>query len=198
MGRAAAANSRDMLPCGAPLARTPSPAVPRESLYIPARPSLSDRVQQLIQTLQLVPHPEGGLFREVFRSPQRVSTRYGLDRSALTSIYFLLAAGQKSRWHRVAHDESWHFYEGDPIELLIVSPDLATVERRMLGPAANGTTPVAIVPAGCWQAARCSGRYALAGCTVGPGYEGADFALMNDHADAARMRERHPELAALL
>lgn len=160
---------------------------------------MSDRVEHLIRTLGLVPHPEGGRFHEVFRSPQRVSTRYGLDRSAMTTIYFLLAEGQKSRWHRVAHDETWHFYEGDPLELLCVAPDLASLERHVLAPADAGARPVAVVPAGFWQAARPLGRYTLAGCTVSPGYEDADFSLMSDHAEtAARLERRHPELAALL
>ena len=115
------------------------------------------RAAELIRVLGLVPHPEGGHFGEVFRSalPVRPAGR-DVSRAALTSIYFLLAAGERSRWHRVAADEAWHFYEGDPLELFWTTPDGATCETRRLGPVGAGVAPVAVVPAGCWQADRKS------------------------------------------
>ena len=145
------------------------------------------RAAELIQILGLRPHPEGGHYREVFRS------------KALTSIYFLLAAGEQSRWHRVMADEAWHFYEGDPLDLMWLNPSGSDCTRRVLGPVSKAHAPVHVVPAGCWQAARPSGAYTLVGCSVGPGFEFADFALLADHAaEADALRRRFPDLAALL
>ncbi|HEU4926053.1 MAG TPA: cupin domain-containing protein, partial [Vicinamibacterales bacterium] len=129
----------------------------------------ADRVADLIDALNLTPHPEGGYFREVYRSAARVQPADGRDaRLALTTIYFLLVAGQVSRWHRVASDEVWHYYEGDPLELLVADAGFDVVSRRRLGPVGNGIEPVHVVVAGEWQAARPAGGYTLVGCTVGP------------------------------
>jgi len=158
------------------------------------------RAAELIQILGLRPHPEGGHYGEVFRSALevRVSDR-DTSRRALTSIYFLLAAGERSRWHRVLADEAWHFYEGAPLELLWLDPSGTDCTRRLLGPVAPGQAPVHVVPAGCWQAARPTGKYTLVGCSVGPGFEFADFTLLADHAaEADGLRRRFPDLAALL
>ena len=128
------------------------------------------RAQQLVDSLALQPHPEGGWYAEVFRSSERV-TRHadGAERSALTTIYFLLVAGTYSRWHRVASDEVWHFYDGDPLELFVGE------ERIVL----DGDRRVHVVPARAWQAARPLGAYSLVGCSVAPGFEFDDFE-MND------------------
>lgn len=143
--------------------------------------TLTARAQELADRLQLQPHPEGGLYREIFRSGLQVARQPdGQPRSALTSIYFLLPRGACSRWHRVRADEAWHHYEGGPIELLVLQEGATQVETWLLGPASADTLPVRVVPAGAWQAARPVGDYALAGCTVGPGFEFEDFALAAD------------------
>jgi predicted cupin superfamily sugar epimerase len=132
------------------------------------------RAQELIETLQLTPHPEGGFFREVFRSAKTVTPSDGRPiRSALTTIYFLLPAGAYSRWHQVLSDEVWHFYEGAPLELLCDDA------HWILGPVvlSGEQAPVHTIPAGAWQAARSLGEYTLVGCTVGPGFDFADFSL---------------------
>jgi predicted cupin superfamily sugar epimerase len=156
------------------------------------------RAAELIRTLALRPHPEGGHYGEVFRSPRRVRHENGgAERSALTTIYFLLTAGQHSRWHRVGADEAWHWYEGDPLELLRL--DDAGLRQLRLGPTAKDTRPVSVIGAGCWQAARTLGEYTLVGCSVAPGFEFEDFSLMADVPDAAaRLRAKHPELTGLL
>lgn len=124
------------------------------------------RARQLIDTLGLQPHPEGGWYREEFRSRSRVTRQSdGADRSALTTIYFLLVAGTESARHRVKSDEVWHFYEGDPLEL---STESETVTL-------DGDRRVHVVPANEWQWARPLGEYVLVGCTVGPGFEFDDF-----------------------
>jgi predicted cupin superfamily sugar epimerase len=158
------------------------------------------RAADLIQGLGLTPHPEGGYFREVYRSAARVHPLDGrADRLALTTIYFLLVAGQVSRWHRVASDEVWHHYEGGPLELLVADSGFDDVSRRLLGPVAETTQPVHVVVAGEWQAARPTGSYTLVGCTVGPGFEFADFQMLESLPDeAAALRRRHPEVAVFI
>ncbi|MGH7672511.1 MAG: cupin domain-containing protein, partial [Gemmatimonadales bacterium] len=115
------------------------------------------------------------------------------------SIYFLLAAGERSRWHRVWADEVWHYYEGDPLELVWLEGEEGVLRRARLGLPSAGKEPVAVIPAGCWQAARSRGAYTLVGCTVAPGFEFTDFAVLaNAPEEAARVRARYPELTDLI
>ncbi|HEX4822938.1 MAG TPA: cupin domain-containing protein [Candidatus Polarisedimenticolaceae bacterium] len=155
------------------------------------------RVDQLIRTLELAPHPEGGFYREIWRSHGRVEpvdARGG--RAALTSIYFLLPTGAISRWHRVRSDEIWHHYEGAPLELLLIPANEHRIERAHLGPLAEGQQPVHGVAAGSWQAARSLGAYTLVGCAVAPGFEFADFELLSDRPElATQICEALPEAA---
>jgi predicted cupin superfamily sugar epimerase len=158
------------------------------------------RSHDLIASLGLIAHPEGGYYREVYRSSASVkpSDRREL-RPALTTIYFLLTQGQFSRWHRVQSDEVWHFYEGVPLDLWLTSPEIGRVEHHRLGPPDAVQQPVLVVPAGWWQAARSSGAYTLTGCTVGPGFDFDDFALAaDDPASAAAFRRLGGPTAALL
>jgi predicted cupin superfamily sugar epimerase len=158
------------------------------------------RAAQLITMLDLRPHPEGGYYREVFRSAAFVQP---LDprppRLALTTIYFLLAEGEVSRWHRVASDEAWHFHEGDPLELFMLDPQRQQLSRHLLGAVGKDSRPVHVVPGGVWQAARTTGAYTLVGCTVGPGFDFADFHMLRDvPADVARWRAYLGAAAAYL
>jgi predicted cupin superfamily sugar epimerase len=132
---------------------------------------------ELVSKLSLQPHPEGGWYREIYRSAERVETARG-SRSALTAIYYLLEQGQLSRWHVVQSDELWHFYSGAALELFEYDPLSRRCARHVLGPIASDSTPVAVIPAGAWQAARSLGPWTLVGCTVGPGFEFADFQLV--------------------
>jgi predicted cupin superfamily sugar epimerase len=155
---------------------------------------------RLASRLLLEPHPEGGRYRQLHRSASvvKVPSR-GVERPALTAILFLLASGEVSRWHRVLSDEAWHFHEGEPLELLVVDADFAAVRRHVLGLASEGHEPLAVVPAGAWQAARPLGALALAACDVGPGFDFADFTLLADLPEgAARLRTSFPDLAGLL
>jgi predicted cupin superfamily sugar epimerase len=159
------------------------------------------RVAELIAALDLQPHPEGGFYRQMFRSEVQVTPVDGRGlRAALTTIYFLLPKGSFSRWHQVASDEVWHLYEGGPLELLELSASGESVVRHRLGPVGNGTdAPVCTIGAGIWQAARPLGDYAFVGCTVGPGFDWADFRLLaDDHARAAAVRAALPDLAMLI
>jgi predicted cupin superfamily sugar epimerase/RimJ/RimL family protein N-acetyltransferase len=160
---------------------------------------LNARAVALIRDLQLTPHPEGGHYRELFRSDERVTAADGRVRAAVTTIYYLLQAGEHSRWHRVSSDEVWHFCEGDPLDLMVLSADHADVRHHRLGAIDAGGRHTVTVRTGEWQAARPTGEYALAGCTVSPGFDFADFAMARDLPDvAAAIRARHPGLALLL
>lgn len=146
------------------------------------------RVAALIERLGLECHPEGGRFRQVYKSSARVDVTDGrAARAAMTTIYYMLEEGEVGRWHRVRSDEVWHFYEGDALELLVAPPDLSRVERRRLSVVGDGEGPVTIVPADWWQAARPLGAFALVGCTVAPGFEFEDFAFLSDAPEAARL-----------
>ena len=155
-------------------------------------------VDALIERYQLQPHPEGGWYRELHRSPLAVQRADGEGRSALTLILVLLPGGAVSRWHRVAAaDESWHFIGGDPLELLQLPPEGGTPECCRLGFALEDPSllPVAVVPAGCWQAARSLGAWSLVSCCVGPGFSFADFSLL---AECPGAPQPPAPLAALL
>src|SRR5690349_23623624 len=110
----------------------------------------------LIDRLQLKPHPEGGWFREIHRAAETVATARG-NRSALTTIYYLLERNQLSRWHVVQSDEIWHFYAGAPLELIVYDPATRSCKSSVLDTPAHEREPVAIVRAGEWQAARSLG-----------------------------------------
>lgn len=153
----------------------------------------------LIAELGLVPHPEGGHYREVYRSPLVVQdVARGVRRDALTAIHFLLRAGERSRWHRVQADEVWHHAGGDALELLLLDPALEHHVRMPLGALADGHAPFHVVPAGWWQAALPLGRHALCNCFVAPGFTFEDFTLMMSAEDRERVRTRWPHLAALI
>lgn len=159
---------------------------------------MDEKAAALIQRLKLEPHPEGGHYREIWRSANMVQPDDGRDeRRAVTTIYFLLAAGEHSRWHRVRSDEVWHFYDGDPLELLTAPRDLLSVETVVLGPGPSDRH-VHTVPANSWQAARSTGSFSLVGCTVAPGFEFEDFCFLADDAQALdRLSRSRPELVAL-
>jgi predicted cupin superfamily sugar epimerase len=145
------------------------------------------RVEALIAQLSLRAHPEGGYYAETFRSADAVHTADARgERSALTAIWFLLVGGSASAWHRVMSDEAWHWYEGDPLELIVASPDGGDMQHIVLASFTLGGVPQYVVPAGWWQAARPLGAYALVGCTVGPGFDFRDFTLLRDVAASAR------------
>lgn len=140
---------------------------------------MSDYSKTLISKLGLLPHPEGGYYKEIYRSDSEVNYHSG-KRPALTTIYFLLEKEQASRWHEVDADEVWHYYEGDALELFLMPPDFSRIEKILLGEVSTGLQPVRVVPAGWWQAARPAGEFALCGCTVAPGFEFAGFRFLNE------------------
>ena len=125
----------------------------------------------VIKLLDLKPHPEGGHFRETFRDTKLID-----GRAASTAIYFLLAKGERSHWHRVDAVEIWHFHAGAPLALSIAEEAKVKI-IRLGGDLAAGEQPQAIVPAHAWQAAESLGDWTLVGCTVAPGFEFSGFEL---------------------
>lgn len=139
----------------------------------------------VVRRLGLLPHPEGGFYRETYRSALTLDLPDGRRRAAATAIHYLLPAGAWSTWHRVASDEIWHHYDGGALRLHLLG---AGTRRLWSG------DPQAVVPAGVWQAAEPEDRAVLCGCTVAPGFDFADFEL--GHAEA--LVAAYPEQEALI
>ncbi|MDD4963479.1 MAG: cupin domain-containing protein [Gallionella sp.] len=154
-------------------------------------------MKTLIASLQLQPHPEGGWYREIFRSPTSLDTPRG-KRAALTTIYYLLGEGQISRWHVVESDEIWHFYAGFTLELFAYDPQTRKLTTYRLGDFESGGQSVAIIPAGVWQAARVVSGHALMGCTVAPGFDFGDFQFVADVPDYVECFKRELEAYSVL
>ena len=125
---------------------------------------------EVIARYELTPHPEGGHYRETFRACAEDG-----GRGAVTSIYYLLKAGEVSAWHRVDAVEIWHYHAGDALRLEL-SLDGIEIERHRLG-VGEGASPQVTVPVGAWQSARPEGAWTLVGCTVAPAFEFSGFEL---------------------
>ena len=144
--------------------------------------------------LKLLPHPEGGWYRETWRAREtipRTALPAGFhgDRSAGTSIYFLLRGGFPSRLHRIASDEVWHFYQGSPLSVHVLGDDGIRQTLRLGSDPSAGQWLQAVVPAGSWFGAESEGDWSLCGCTVAPGFDFADFEL----GSRAKLLGRFPE-----
>ena len=138
-------------------------------------------MQALIDKYKLVPHPEGGYYAVVYESKQSVTSPVvNKDRKAVTHIYFLLLKGQLSIFHKVAHDEIWNFYEGDPLKLIKYNG--SKVEEDIIGSGCSDY--VSVVEGGVYQAAESTGVYSLVGCTVAPGFEFEDFSFLRDEVES--------------
>jgi uncharacterized protein len=128
---------------------------------------VSDEAADLIRTLNMRPHPEGGHYREVFRD----NRPGGRGRAHSTGIYFILRAGELSRWHRIDATEAWHFYRGSPLQLSIAPPRGPAVHHVLGNDIASDQRPQIVVPPNTWQSAKSLGAYTLVGCTVAPGFD---------------------------
>ena len=127
---------------------------------------------EIIRLLDLMPHPEGGHYRETFRDTRMVD-----GRAASTAIYYLLARGERSHWHRVDAVEIWHWHAGAALRLEISADGRAHATHRLGPDLAAGEAPQVVVPARHWQAAESEGDWTLVGCTVAPGFEFSGFEL---------------------
>ncbi len=143
-------------------------------------------VEELIAKYQLIPHPEGGYFRETYRSEGVISQqvlpeKFKGDRNYCTGIYFLLPQGKKSCLHRIQSDEMWHFYLGGSMTLILMHEDYG-VQKMILGSnILAGEQVQFVVPAGWWFGGypNTESSYSFVGCTVAPGFDFADFELAN-------------------
>eukprot|EP01064_Diplonema_japonicum_P024450 TRINITY_DN35017_c0_g1_i1.p1 TRINITY_DN35017_c0_g1~~TRINITY_DN35017_c0_g1_i1.p1 ORF type:complete len:166 (+),score=22.03 TRINITY_DN35017_c0_g1_i1:91-588(+) len=155
----------------------------------------SHNVQEVIQKLGLQPHPEGGYYKQTYRSAEEVDVE-GAHRRAATDIYFLITDDMPSRFHRLRYGiETWHFYYGSAMEVVEISTT-GVLSKTRLGPDFLGDDVLQhSVPHGCWFAARMLGAgYALVGCTCAPGFEFSDFIL----ADRPALNEQYPHLAGII
>ncbi|MXV16591.1 cupin domain-containing protein [Hufsiella ginkgonis] len=148
-----------------------------------------------IEALQLLPHPEGGFYKEVFRSPGEVlRTGESIPRQAFTSIYYLLEGADYSGFHRIASDEIWYFHKGDPLVIHIIGAAGELISRE-LSDQPGGNLSVT-VPAGLWFAAELPGKqgFTLASCAVAPGFDFREFEM----ASRLQLAADHPVHAALI
>ena len=154
------------------------------------------RARELIDLLGLQPHPERGHFVETYRAPLVVGgLPHGAPRNASTAIYFLIARDAPTTYlHRLLSDELFHFYEGGPLDVLLLGPGDAGVVRRLGTNLAAGERPQIVIPAGTWFAAELAdgASHCLFGCTVAPGFDFADFEL----AAGPELATRYPAHAA--
>lgn len=160
----------------------------------PAHPALD-----LVARLQLARHPEGGWYRETYRSEEAIPAsalpaRFTGARAFSTAIHFLLERGDISALHRIRSDELWHFHAGSALVVHAIFPDGACRSWRLGSDLAAGEQFQVVVPAGCWFGAEPAGEYALVGCTVAPGFDFADFEL----GDRQRLLADYPQHATLV
>jgi uncharacterized protein len=153
--------------------------------------------EEWIHVLGLVPHPEGGHYRETYRAASTI-TPSGRDspRSLSTAIYFLLQGHEVSALHRLHSDELWHFHAGSTLRVVELTPDGALHQHRLGLDVEGGEQPQAVIPAGSWfgaQVADATG-FALVGCTVAPGFDFADFEL----GDGAELRARYARFGEIV
>lgn len=147
---------------------------------------------EVIALLQLEKHPEGGAYRETYRS--HVAAHTPEDRSVCTAIYYLLRRGERSAWHRVRYDERYHFYSGDALELSLITSDGQWSRHRLGADLRAGERPQRLIPGGVWQSAISLGAFSLIGCTVSPGFDFRDFEMI----EAERLIDAFPQLSTNL
>jgi uncharacterized protein len=158
------------------------------------------KAEYWIEKLQLAPHPEGGYFRQTYRSGLGIAREalpagFGGARAASTAIYFLLAGKNFSAFHRLRSDEVWHFYAGDPLVVHVIDPE-GKYSRILLGcDLEAGQVLQAVVPAGCWFSSHVAdwNSFAVVGCTVAPGFEFEDFE-MGKREELVREYPQHREM----
>lgn len=155
-------------------------------------------VDQIVKILNLTPHPEGGFYRETYRSETSID---GLDqfdgpRNCSTGIYFLITKNTRSHLHKIKSDEMWHFYGGDPLKIVMLSESGEYSEQLVGSNLEKEESFQFVVPAGVWFGAEVAegGEYSLAGCTVSPGFDFKDFEM----ADKAQMVSKFPNHRSFL
>jgi predicted cupin superfamily sugar epimerase len=157
--------------------------------------------QDIIKKLNLEPHPEGGYFRETYRSEGKIpqealSEEFSGDRNCSTSIYFLLTSDQFSAFHRIKQDEIWHFYDGSPVRIHMIS-ETGAYSHVVVGRDLDaGQVPQYVVKGGVWFASEVVGddSFSFVGCTVSPGFDFDDFELPTRH----KLLKLYPDLKSII
>ena len=146
---------------------------------------------EIIKQLKLLPHPEGGWFREILRSENYVIRKDGEKRNNITGIYYMLLKNEISTWHRVnSSDEIWIYLRGAPLNLWCL--DDGNKELRKLSIDSNN--PIEMIPSGYWQAASSIGAFTLTSCCVGPGFDFSDFEMLRNLDPSLRPTKALKEL----
>ncbi len=142
------------------------------------------RAQELIRTLDLEPHPEGGFYKRIYAASKQVEVN-GLLRPAITSICFLLTPDAPSKWHRIDAVEVWDWQEGSAMELLMYDESAQSLSRTQLDTSARGGQLLQSVPANTWQTARTHGEYTLVNCSVSPGFMWSALEMLDESSELA-------------
>ncbi len=165
---------------------------------------MPNTIEEIVSRLELLPHPEGGYYKETYRSegeiPEAVLGKdYVGERNYATSIYFLLTSENFSAFHRIKQDEIWHFYDGSPIQLHMIDQE-GNYSSQLIGKElSNGELPQILVPGGVWFASEVAegGSYSLAGCTVSPGFDFQDFELRSGE-ELSKLYPQHEKIVRRL
>ncbi|MDH7444368.1 cupin domain-containing protein [Aquimarina sp. 2201CG14-23] len=149
---------------------------------------MEKKVQKIVTKLKMSPHPEGGFYKETYRSDgvipkDALQENFSGERNYCTAIYFLLTSENFSAFHRIKQDEIWHFYEGSSLYVHVISPDGIYTRHAVGMNLEKGESPQLVVPAGCWFASSVKDEkgYSFVGCTVSPGFDFEDFELAEQH-----------------
>lgn len=162
---------------------------------------ISSKINQLVKSLNMLPHPEGGFYKEVYRSKNTISkdaleNKFSGDRSYCTSIYFLLTSENFSGFHRIKQDEIWNFYEGSPLLVHVIDKEGIYTCHEIGMDTSKELYPQLVVPAGAWFASSVKNKndYSFVGCTVAPGFDFEDFEL----AERTQLIEEYPQHSAII
>lgn len=157
--------------------------------------------ETIIQHLELLPHPEGGYYRETYRSPELIPAsglphRFGGERHVATAIYFLIEKNNFSALHKIKSDETWHFYAGDALEVIEMDEEGHLTRTAVGNNLAAGEVFQYTVKAGQWFGSRvkAGGNYSLVGCTVAPGFDFSDFEM----AGREKLSSRFPQHRSII
>ncbi len=158
-------------------------------------------IKRLVEQLDLKPHPEGGYYREIYRSDGSIpehalNGKYDGDRNYCTSIYFLLSSASFSAFHRIKQDEIWHFYQGSPAHIHVIDKDGNYVRHQIGMNLDSGQVPQVVVSGGQWFASEVpeDDGYCLVGCTVAPGFDFLDFEM----AERRLLTSKYPQHEAII
>jgi uncharacterized protein len=154
-----------------------------------------------IQQLELKAHPEGGFFKETYRSNETIPSialppRFTGSRAFSTSIYFLLRSQDRSMFHRIKSDELWHYYAGSSLTLYVINDDGQLLTYKLGPDVEHGDSLQLVIRAGCWFGAKVNEpeSYVLSGCTVAPGFDFNDFEM----ADRNKLIDAFPEYREII